>query len=194
MYIVGLGNPGKEYAHTRHNAGRLVLEMIAGTSTDFRNDKKSNADIGGVLLGDTKTTFILPNTFMNNSGQSVAPFVKNAKDLSKLVVVYDELDLPIGKIKISFNRSSGGHNGLSSIIKVVKSEEFVRIRIGVSPTTPSGKLKKVTGTGTGQAFLMKEFTPKQMDAIKKVSKTVKEALEVLVTEGKDKAMTMFNAE
>ncbi len=194
MYIVGLGNPGKEYAHTRHNAGRLVLEMIAGTSTDFRNDKKSNADIGGVLLGDTKTTFILPNTFMNNSGQSVAPFVKSAKDLSKLVVVYDELDLPIGKIKISFNRSSGGHNGLSSIIKVVKSEEFVRVRIGVSPSTPTGKLKKVTGTGTGQAFLMKEFTPKQMDALKKVSKTVKEALEVLVTEGKDKAMTMFNAE
>lgn len=192
MYIVGLGNPGKEYAHTRHNAGRLVLEMIAGTSTDFRNDKKSNADIGGVLLGDTKTTFILPNTFMNNSGQSVAPFVKSAKDLSKLVVVYDELDLPIGKIKISFNRSSGGHNGLSSIIKVVKSEEFVRVRIGVSPSTPTGKLKKVTGTGTGQAFLMKEFTPKQMDALKKVSKTVKEALDVLVTEGKDKAMTEFN--
>lgn len=192
MYIVGLGNPGEKYQKTRHNAGRLVLEMIAGKSADFRIDKKANAHIGNIVLGEKKTTFILPNTFMNNSGQSVAPYIKNEKDLAKLVVVYDELDLPIGKIKISFNRSSGGHNGMNSIIKVVKSEEFVRIRIGVSPSTPTGKLKKVTGTGKGQAFLMKEFTPKQMDEIKKVSKLVKEALEVLVTEGKDKAMTMYN--
>ncbi|MBP6856392.1 MAG: aminoacyl-tRNA hydrolase [Candidatus Pacebacteria bacterium] len=194
MYIVGLGNPGEEYKNTRHNAGRLVLEMIAGKNTDFRIDKKANAHIGNVILYEKKTTFILPNTFMNNSGQSVAPYIKCEKDLAKLVVVYDELDLPIGKIKISFNRSSGGHNGMNSIIKVVKSEEFVRIRIGVSPSTPTGKLKKVTGTGKGQAFLMKEFTPKQMDELKKVSKVVKEALEVLVSEGKDKAMTIFNGE
>ncbi|MDQ5949914.1 MAG: peptidyl-tRNA hydrolase, family [Patescibacteria group bacterium] len=194
MYIVGLGNPGEEYKNTRHNAGRLVLEMIAGKNTDFRIDKKANAHIGNVILSEKKTTFILPNTFMNNSGQSVAPYIKSEKDLAKLVVVYDELDLPIGKIKISFNRSSGGHNGMNSIIKVVKSEEFVRIRIGVSPSTPTGKLKKVTGTGKGQAFLMKEFTPKQMDELKKVSKVVKEALEVLVSEGKDKAMTIFNGE
>lgn len=192
MYIVGLGNPGEEYRTTRHNAGRLVLELIAEKSTDFRIDKKANAHIGNVILNEKKVAFVLPDTFMNNSGQSVAPFIKSSKDLSKLVVVYDDLDIPIGKIKISFNKSSGGHNGMNSIIKVVKSEEFVRIRIGVSPTTPSGKLKKVTGTGTGQAFLMKEFTPKQMDEIKKVSKKVKEALEVLVTDGKDKAMTVFN--
>ena len=194
MYIVGLGNPGEEYKNTRHNAGRLVLEMIAGKNIDFRIDKKANAYIGNIILNEKKTTFILPNTFMNNSGQSVAPYIKNEKDLAKLVVVYDELDLPIGKIKISFNRSSGGHNGMNSIIKVVKSEEFVRIRIGVSPSTPTGKLKKVTGTGKGQAFLMKEFTPKQMDELKKVSKLVKEALEVLVAEGKDKAMTIYNSD
>lgn len=194
MYIVGLGNPGDEYKNTRHNAGRLVLEMIADKNVDFRIDKKANAHVGNMILGEKKATFILPNTFMNNSGQSVAPYIKSEKDLAKLVVVYDELDLPIGKIKISFNRSSGGHNGMNSIIKVVKSEEFVRIRIGVSPSTPTGKLKKVTGTGKGQAFLMKEFTPKQMDEIKKVSKLVKEVLEVLVSEGKDKAMTIYNAE
>lgn len=194
MYIVGLGNPGVEYKNTRHNAGRLVLEMIAGKNTDFRIDKKANAHIGNIVLSEKKTTFILPNTFMNNSGQSVAPYIKSEKDLAKLVVVYDELDLPVGKIKISFNRSSGGHNGMNSIIKVVKSEEFVRIRIGVSPSTPTGKLKKVTGTGKGQAFLMKEFTSKQMDELKKVSKLVKEALEVLVAEGKDKAMTIYNSD
>ncbi len=192
MIFVGLGNPGNEYAHTRHNAGRLVLEMIAGKNADFRIDKKANAHIGSIEIAEKKNSFILPNTFMNNSGQSVAPYIKSVKDLPKLVVVYDELDLPIGKIKISFNRSSGGHNGVSSIIKVVKSEEFVRIRIGISPVTPSGKLKKIVGEGKVHDFLMKEFTPKQLDELKKVAKTVKGVIEVLVTDGKDKAMTEFN--
>jgi len=79
---------------------------------------------------------------MNNSGNAVCQIIDNAKKLKNLIVVYDDIDLPIGSLKISFNRSSGGHNGLGSIIKKVKSEEFVRIRIGVSPHSPTGKIKK----------------------------------------------------
>ena len=128
--VVGLGNPGKEYENTRHNTGRILVGMI---------EKK---------LEDSKIKslkFLLPETFMNNSGRVVAPLVKNKKDLKDLVVIYDDIDLPLGKIKISFNRSSGGHNGLGSIIKSLKSEEFLRIRIGISTATPSGKIRKPKG-------------------------------------------------
>ena len=114
--VVGLGNPGKEYENTRHNAGRILVGMI---------EKK---------LEGSKIKFITPDTFMNNSGKAVAPLVKSKKDLAQLVVIYDDIDLPLGKIKISFNRSSGGHNGLNSVIKSLKSQEFLRIRVGITPT------------------------------------------------------------
>lgn len=192
MIVVGLGNPGDTYAETRHNAGRMVLEMSAPRSTDFRYDKKANAQIGNVSFGDTRMTFILPDTYMNNSGQSVAPYVKSPKDLAKLVVVYDELDLPLGSIKISFDRSSGGHNGVESIIKTVKSREFIRVRIGISPATPTGKLKKMTTDKMAEDFLMKRFTPKQKEVLEQVAKRVQDALVMIATEGKEKAMTEFN--
>ena len=102
--VAGLGNPGKEYENTRHNTGRIVVGLV---------EKK---------LEDQKIKFITPDNFMNNSGKAVAPLVKTKKDLENLVVVYDDIDLPLGKIKISFNRSAGGHNGLGSIIKALKSQ------------------------------------------------------------------------
>src|SRR3989338_4042229 len=113
--VVGLGNPGEEYENTRHNTGRIIVSLV---------EKK---------LEDSKIKFLTPDNFMNNSGKAVAPLVKTKKDLENLIVIYDDIDLPLGKIKISFNRSAGGHNGLGSIIKSLKSEEFLRIRIGISP-------------------------------------------------------------
>ena len=104
--VVGLGNPGNEYENTRHNAGRIIVGMM---------EKK---------LDKLKIKFVTPDTFMNNSGKAVAPLIKTKKDLKDLVVIYDDIDLPLGKIKISFNRSSGGLNGLGSVIKALKSEEF----------------------------------------------------------------------
>ncbi len=173
--IVGLGNPGEEYENTRHNTGRIVVGMV---------EKK--LDLGN------KVKFIFPDKFMNNSGKVVAPLIKSKKDLKDLVVVYDDIDLPIGKMKISFNRSSGGHNGLGSIIKALKSEEFVRIRIGISPETPSGKLRKPKGEKDVLKFLLGEFKKNEIDELKKLSKKVAEALETIFTEGKDKAMSLYN--
>jgi len=129
---------------------------------------------------------------MNHSGKAVAPFVKSKKDLENLVVVYDDIDLPLGKIKISFNRSSGGHNGLQSIIKAVKSEEFVRIRIGVSPSTPSGKTKKPKGEQAVLKFLLGEFKKPELETLKKLSKKVSEAIEMIFAEGREKAMSLYN--
>ena len=173
--IVGLGNPGKEYENTRHNTGFIMLGMV---------EKKLN-------LKD-KVKFVFPDKFMNNSGKVVAPLIKSKKDLKDLVVIYDDIDLPIGKMKISFNRSSGGHNGLGSIIKALKSEEFLRIRIGTSPATPSGKIRKPKGEKDVLKFLLGKFKEKELAELKKLSKKVVEALQVIFTEGKDKAMSLYN--
>ena len=113
MYIiVGLGNPTEEYAHTRHNSGRMAVDFVS------KNAK-------------TEAKFIFPDTFMNKSGSFVAKIVKSKKAAEKLIVIYDDLDLPLGSLKVSYNRSSGGHRGLESIIKALKTEAFIRIRIGI---------------------------------------------------------------
>ncbi len=174
--VVGLGNPGEEYEGTRHNTGRIMLALV---------QKKINPNI--------KIKFITPDTFMNNSGHAVAPLVKNKKDLKDLVIIYDDVDLPIGRMKISFNRSSGGHNGLNSIIKALKSEEFLRIRVGITPTTLSGKLKKPKGEKEMLKFLLGQYKEKELAELKKLSKKVTEAIEVIFTEGKDKAMSIYNS-
>lgn len=192
--IVGLGNPGEEYVKTRHNTGRQVLEMIAKklAFSPWKEDLKTKSLIAEGKIGKTKAVFVLPNNFMNNSGKSVAPFVKVKKDLESLVVLYDDLDIPIGSIKISHNRSAGGHNGLGSIIKAVKSEAFARIRIGITPTTPGGKLKRPTGEKPVIDFLMKDFREPEYAELKKVSKKITEALDVMLNEGRPKAMSMYN--
>ncbi len=172
--VVGLGNPGEEYENTRHNAGRILVNLI---------EKKWEG---------SKVKFITPDTFMNNSGKAVAPLVKAKKDLKDLVVIYDDIDLPLGKIKISFNRSSGGHNGLGSIIKSLKSEEFLRIRVGIAPATPSGKIRKPSGEKDVLKFLLGEFKKPELETIKKLSKKIAEAVETIFTEGKDKAMSLYN--
>jgi PTH1 family peptidyl-tRNA hydrolase len=172
--VVGLGNPGEEYENTRHNTGRILVNLI---------EKK---------LEDNKLKFLTPDTFMNNSGKAVAPLVKSKKDLENLVVIYDDIDLPLGKIKISFNRSSGGHNGLNSVIKSLKSQEFLRIRIGISPVTPGGKLKKPSGEKAVLNFLLGEFKKPELETIKKLSKKVAEAVETIFAESKEKAMSLYN--
>ena len=172
--VVGLGNPGEEYKNTRHNTGRIMVSLI---------EKK---------LDGIKIKFVTPDNFMNNSGKAVAPLVKSKKDLKDLVVIYDDVDLPLGKMRISFNRSSGGHNGLGSIIKALKSEEFVRIRVGISPSTPSGKLKKPHGEKDVLKFLLGEYKKPELETLKKLSKKVAEAVEMIFTEGKDKAMSLYN--
>ena len=172
--VVGLGNPGEEYENTRHNTGRILVGII---------EKK---------LGDQKIKFITPDTFMNNSGRAVVPFIKSKKDLKDLVVIYDDIDLPLGKMKISFNRSSGGHNGLGSIIKSLKSEEFLRIRIGISPETPSGKLRKPKGEKAVLNFLLGEYKKPELEILKKLSKKVSEAVETIFNESKEKAMSLYN--
>ncbi len=174
--VVGLGNPGKEYENTRHNTGRIMAGLI-----EKKIDSKH------------KVKFITPDTFMNNSGPAVAKALAGKKALKDLIVIYDDIDLPLGKMKISFNRSSGGHNGLNSVIKSLKSEEFLRIRIGISPVTPKGVVKKPKGEKAVLNFLLGEYKKSELEIIKKLGKKVAEAVETIFTEGKEKAMSLYNS-
>src|SRR3989338_839528 len=173
--VVGLGNPGAEYKDTRHNTGRILVGLV---------EKKLDSKI--------KVKFITPDTFMNNSGKALSPLIKTKKDLENLVVIYDDLDLPLGKMKISFNRSSGGHNGLNSVIKALKSQEFVRIRVGISPATPKGVVRKPKGEKAVLNFLLGEFKKSELETIKKLGKIVAEAVETIFNGSKEKAMSLYN--
>lgn len=174
MYIVvGLGNPGDKYERTRHNTGRLAEEFI------------SNSD-------KVKAKFLFSDAFMNKSGKFVSKFVKSKKAAEKLIVLYDDLDLPLGRLKLSFGRSSGGHRGVESVIRALKTEDFIRIRIGIAPTTASGKVKKPKGEKAVLDFILGEWRPAEEAILKKVFKKILEALEMVVVEGPDAAMNRFN--
>lgn len=173
--IVGLGNPGEKYQNTRHNAGRIVAGEV---------EKR--------LVDNKKVKFLTPDTVMNNSGKSLAGLIKNKKQASQLIVLHDDLDLPLGKMKISFNRGAGGHRGLASVVKQIKTTEFVRVRFGISPVTPSGKIKKPIGEQKVLAHILGDFKPAELKIIKNLSKKATLVVETIIKEGKDKAMTLYN--
>ena len=174
IFILGLGNPGEEYAETRHNTGRMAVEYFA---------KKQKSK---------KVKIIESTEFMNNSGRAVAKVIKSKKTAANLIVVYDDLDLALGTLKISWNKGPGGHNGLDSVIKAVKTREFIRIRIGIAPATLSGKLRKPTGEKKVLDFILGKFSPKESEVLKKVLKRVSEAIEMISEEGRERAMNEFN--
>ena len=192
--IVGLGNPGEEYTNTRHNAGRMALEYVAKAAhfKPWNADKKMKASISGGVLDRNIVAFVLPDTFMNNSGDAVRKFVKSQKEAEKLVVVYDDLDLPLGKMKISYDRGSGGHKGVESIIGAVRTKKFTRIRIGVSPATAGGDIRKPDGKNEVLDFILHKFKPSEMDELKKVFKKVTRALAMIIVGGRERAMNEFN--
>jgi PTH1 family peptidyl-tRNA hydrolase len=172
-YIVGLGNPGEEYELTRHNTGRLAL-------ADFvKNGEKE------------KVKIIFPETFMNNSGKVLRPIIKSKKMAEHLIVVHDDLDLALGGFKISFGKNSGGHRGVESIIKNIKTKDFIRIRVGISLSTPSGKIKKPDAKKVVD-YIIGKFKPKEIQIIRKISKKITSAIEAIVDEGLQKAMSLYN--
>lgn len=162
MYIlVGLGNPGAEYERTRHNAGRMAADFLA--------DK-----VDGVKV-------ITPDTYMNKTGSFVVKKVKSKKAAEKLIVIYDDLDLPLGSMKISYNRGSGGHKGVDSIMRALKTREFIRIRIGIGRKVDTEK------------HILGKFTPGEMEKLKKIFKLTADAVQMIVDESLEKAMTEFNS-
>ncbi len=164
---------------------------------------KTKANIDGGTA-----TLLLPETFMNKSGQAAAPLIgtggavekpvgdaaKKAleKKAKRLIVIHDDLDLPLGQIKIVFNRGAGGNKGVESIVRAIKTEAFVRIKIGILPTTPTGKLKKPKGGEKVVDFILGQFQAAEMPELKKVLKRIPEIVSVIVNEGEGEAMNRFN--
>lgn len=201
FYIVGLGNPGKEYENTRHNTGAMVLEVFRKTYDlpEWTPEKKRNAFVSEGKVGKEKVLLIFPQTFMNASGASLKnvplkiveqkPKAKT-KEVSNLVVIHDDLDIPFGSYKISFNKSSGGHHGVDSIIKVTKTKAFIRVRVGIASSATV--VKKSQDEKTVEKVILGRFTPDQVKELKKLAKNIAEGLEVLVNEGKEKAMSQYH--
>lgn len=192
--IVGLGNPGEEYANTRHNAGRMVVEAFRKKNDfpEWTTDKTLKALVSKSSWGKDKVVLLMPDNFMNVSGKSVAPLVKNAKDAERTIVVYDDLDLSLGGMKISFNRSSGGHKGVESIIKALKTKAFARLRVGICPTTPTGKPRKPKGEEALLDFIVGPFKKVELEEIKKAAKKGAEALALILDEGREIATGKIN--
>ena len=164
-------------------------------------DKKINAlvgkgKIGGPAFakasaGKEKVQIILPETFMNKSGNALKSIITSVKKAENLIVVHDDIDLPLGKIKISFGKNSGGHKGVESVIKAVKTINFTRVRIGISATNAKGVVKKPSGDNFLD-FIIGKFKPAEMSEMKKSAKKSAEALSVIVSDGTEKAMGEFN--
>jgi len=192
--IVGLGNPGEEYEGTRHNTGRMALEVFSKTHGfgDWKKDKKASAHVASGMLGKVAVVLVAPDTFMNKSGNAVSKFVKSQKAAERMIVVYDDLDLPVGKLKLSFDRGSGGHRGVESIMKAVKTKKFTRVRVGISPTTAAGALRKPSGDKEVNTFILAKYKPAELTELKKLFKKAAEAMKATVEQGPFIAMNQFN--
>lgn len=161
-------------------------------SAPFEADKKLKALVSEGKIGKEKVLLILPETFMNKSGLSVSPVVTSAKKAEQLIVVHDDLDLAIGTMRVSFNRGSGGHRGVDSIIKAIKTEGFTRIRVGISAPGKKGTAKKVVGAEAVEEQILGEFSKKEDTLLQDISKDVCDAIEVVVKEGPVAAMNIYN--
>ncbi len=187
ILIVGLGNPGRKFNRTRHNIGFRVLDDLSKENdfSDFKLLKKFNSLISEGEISGKKILLVKPQTFMNKSGQAVKLLIKNLKlKIKNLFVVHDDIDLPLGKIKIIKNRGSAGHKGVESIIREMATKNFVRFRIGIQPQ--KGKPKNP------ENFVLQKFSKNEEKIIKKVIKKSCNALKTALTEGIEKSMTKFN--
>jgi PTH1 family peptidyl-tRNA hydrolase len=184
--IVGLGNPGRAYASNRHNIGFICLNHFARTHGVKFDKKQGLARIGLGEAGGNKLVLARPQTYMNLSGQSVSRLVQKFNiDLNDLLVIHDDLDLPLAKIRLSFGSSSGGHKGIESIIKELGSQDFIRIRVGIGRPAEISDDEII-------AYVLSDFTADEKQAIARVIPRVSEAILYLLTEGLTPAMNKFN--
>lgn len=194
-YIIGLGNPGEKYAKTRHNVGRMALEAIAADAqVSWGTDKHANATAGRMMFGSEAAELLLPETFMNRSGDTVKYLLeKQAAVMIDMIVVHDDIDLPFGEIKVVQGRGAGGNNGIKSIIQTTGSKDFARVRVGIAPRSFwTGEMKRPAGGGPLERFVLKPFSGSEAKRLPDVYKKVQEAIEVVVDKGVEEAMNRCN--
>mgnify|MGYP001578633439 CR=1 FL=1 len=188
--IVGLGNPGKKFKNTRHNVGFMAVDAFAKRNNfpEFKLQKKSNALVSekpfGFAQGDENVILVKPQTFMNDSGKAVKSLIKNLKLKigNYIIVVHDDVDLPIGKMKIIKERGSAGHKGVESIIKSIGNDGLIRIRIGITGQKDIKAMKVV----------LKKFSDDEQKIINETIQKTADALDLFIKQGLDRVMNEYN--
>ena len=191
MFIIAaLGNPGAKYEKTRHNAAWIVLNEIAG-DLGWEESKYAKALVKKSTLEGETVEFLKPLTFMNRSGESVRYSMdKNNLSPEKVIVLHDEVALPLGEFKISTGKGAGGHNGVASVIHHLKGQHFIRVRIGVAPTTLRAKFQKATRELAG--YVLSSFFEGEIRDLKKQAKDIQSALALIMSGGATAAMNKWN--
>jgi PTH1 family peptidyl-tRNA hydrolase len=182
--IVGLGNPGRDYRFNRHNIGFRAIDHLAKAWGITLGSVRSKALIGLGQFGDVRVILVKPQTFMNLSGQSVSSLIRFYKiPLEKMLVIYDDLDLPLGTLRLRENGGSAGHKGMTSIIGLLASNAFPRLRLGIG--RPAGRMPV-------EAYVLQNFSEKEEDLLSSLLDRSLEAVEVFIDNGMNMAMTQFN--
>jgi PTH1 family peptidyl-tRNA hydrolase len=184
VLVVGLGNPGDEYAHTRHNVGVDTVEILAKRHGVTLKKGKERSRVADVRIGDKRVTLAVPLTYMNESGAAVVALARRfGVEPAQIVVVHDELDLPTAALKLKSGGGLAGHNGLRSIVSHLHSDDFARVRIGVSK--PASKEQ-------GADHVLKRFSKRERTEIDVTLEQAADAVECIVTDGIDAAMNRTN--
>ena len=190
--IIGLGNPGRGYANNRHNIGFMCLNHFARTHGIRFDKKQGKARIGMGEVADNKVVLARPQTYMNLSGEPVGYLLKRfGINFDNLLVVHDDLDLPLGKLRLRQGGGSGGHKGVESIISCLGSQDFLRIRVGIGrpmATDNSGEISDADII----AYVLSNFSAQEKRIITSVIPRVSEAIYCLLTEGLTIAMNKYN--
>lgn len=182
--IVGLGNPGSEYDGTRHNVGFEVADMLADRASASFSEKKFKARLGRGRLAGADVLFIKPQTFMNVSGESVGPALGFYKaETKEVIVLHDDLDLDVGRLKLKQGGGHGGHNGLRSLIEHLPDANFIRVRIGIGRPPPRWD---------SADYVLSRFGKADQPAIERALKDAAESVEIIIRDGLRRAMNVYN--
>jgi PTH1 family peptidyl-tRNA hydrolase len=183
--IVGLGNPGDDYAQTRHNLGFMLVDKLAGETGISVKRRECQSSIGSGVIESERVKLVKPQTYMNLSGEAVGCLTSKYEidPTRSLIVISDDLALPFGTIRLRQRGSAGGHNGLKSIIASLGTNEFMRLRIGIEPEHPLSDSKK---------FVLSEFSREEKRALDEILERSAQAVRSVIGDGIAKAMSLYN--
>ncbi len=182
--IVGLGNPGPEYAKTRHNLGFMLVDVLAGRMQTTVKRDECRSLIGRGNFDNQTVELAKPQTYMNLSGEAVKGLLaKDERSVEKLIVISDDLALPLGTIRLRPKGTHGGHNGLRSMIDCLGTQDFIRLRIGIQPEHPLSDAKR---------FVLENFAKGDIETVEKVLERSADAVETVIREGIDAGMARYN--
>lgn len=182
--IAGLGNPGLRYEKTRHNLGFMLVDLLTQAAQTQVKREECRSLIGRAEIENEKVEIVKPQTFMNLSGEAISCLLKKEnRSAEKLIIIIDDLALPFGTIRLRASGSAGGHNGLNSVIECLKTQDFIRLRIGIQPEHPVSDTKN---------FVLEKFSKTETVEIEKVLEKSADAIRAVIKDGIEKAMAQFN--